>query len=139
MRLIVGTRVVLSVEDNDITFYLLGKAFAEIYPPLQLRRVSDGEEAMAFLERAGPYSDAPRPDLVLLNLDLPKKSGREVLAAMQASDSLRSIPVVVFTSSALDKDRAQCLALGAQDFITKPSSYEGLITAVKSACARAGG
>ncbi len=127
----------LSVEDDDAAFYLLRTAFAESQPAVNLIRVSDGEEALAFLQRRGTFHNAPRPDLVLLNINLPKKSGLEVLAEVAAHESLRSIPIVVFTSSTLQSERARCLALGAQDFLTKPANFDGLIDAVNSVCARA--
>lgn len=130
-------RTVLSVEDDDAAFHLLEIAFHESQPAIHLIRVSDGEEALAFLARRGAFHDAPRPDLVLLNMNLPKKSGLEVLAEVAATESLRSIPIVVFTSSTLQSERARCLALGAQDFLTKPANFDGLIDAVNSACARA--
>lgn len=130
-------RMVLSVEDDDAAFHLLEIAFNESQPAVNLIRASDGEEALAFLQRLGPFRNAPRPDLVLLNINLPKKSGLEVLAEVAANESLRSIPIVVFTSSSLQSERARCMALGAQDFLTKPASFDGLIDAVRSACARA--
>ena len=103
-----------------------------------LYRATDGLEALSFLRRIGPFTNAPRPDLILLNLSLPKMSGVEVLAAIRSDDSLKHIPTVMFSSSALDTDRARCLALGAREFITKPLSFDGLLEAVKAACAHAG-
>lgn len=129
-------RTVLSVENDDAAFHLLKVAFQESQPAVRLVRASDGEGALEFLERRGRFQNAPRPDLVLLNMNLPKKSGLEVLAEVAANESLRSIPVVVFTSSSLYSERARCLALGAQDSITKPSNFEGLINAVNSVCER---
>ena len=134
-----GERVILSVEDDDGAFHLLKVAFQETEPDVHLIRACDGVEALSFLSRADGYQNAPRPDLVLLNINLPKKNGLEVLAEMAASESLRSIPVVVFTSSSLRAEKARCMALGAQEFLTKPSDFDGLLDAVKSACARAGG
>ena len=130
-------RVVLSVEDDDAAFHLLKTAFEEGAPAVELVRVLDGDEALSFLARRSPFKNAPRPSLVLLNINLPKKSGLEVLSEIAANDSLRSIPVVVFTSSSLQAERARCLALGAQDFMTKPASFDGLVEAVRSVCARA--
>jgi CheY-like chemotaxis protein len=77
-----------------------------------------------------------RPDLVLLNVNLPRKDGFEVLSEIQASDTLRSIPVIVFTSSALTKEKRKALALGAHDFITKPGSLAGLIDTLRSVCSQ---
>lgn len=132
-----GERLVLSVEDDDAAFHLLKTAFEEGAPAVDLVRVLDGDEALKFLERRGRFQNAPRPDLVLLNINLPKKSGFEVLTEVAANDSLRSIPVVVFTSSSLQAEKARCMALGAQDFLTKPASFDGLVEAVRSVCARA--
>ena len=132
-----GERLVLSVEDDDAAFHLLKTAFEEGAPAVDLVRVLDGDEALKFLERSGRFQDAPRPDLVLLNINLPKKSGFEVLSEVAADESLRSIPVVVFTSSSLQAEKARCMALGAQDFLTKPASFDGLVEAVRSVCARA--
>lgn len=132
-----GDRLVLSVEDDDAAFHLLKTAFEEGAPAVDLVRVLDGDEALKFLERRGRFQNAPRPDLVLLNINLPKKSGFEVLTEVAANDSLRSIPVVVFTSSSLQAEKARCMALGAQDFLTKPASFDGLLEAVRSVCARA--
>ncbi len=128
--------VVLSIEDDDGTYYLLDTAFREIDPSIRFLRVSDGEEAIAFLNRSGQYRDAARPDLILLNINLPKKTGPEVLSYIRQNESLSSIPAVVFTSSGLTSDKAKCLALGAEDYIVKPSTYAGLLDAIRSACAR---
>lgn len=130
-------RLVLSVEDDDAAFHLLKIAFEEAQPAVRLMRVTDGEQALAFLHQRGRFHDVPRPDLVLLNLSLPRKSGLEVLSEMAPNESLRSIPVMVFTSSADTAEKAQCMALGAREFRTKPKNFDGLVDVVKSACIRA--
>jgi CheY-like chemotaxis protein len=89
---------------------------------------------MAFLKKSGNYRDMPRPDLVLLDLNLPRRTGLEVLSEMKDSEDLRSLQVVVFTSSSLPVDKRRSLALGAQEYITKPASFDGFVAAVKSAC-----
>jgi CheY-like chemotaxis protein len=129
-----GERVLLYVEDEDSAVYLLETALKEAKIRVDLYRVSDGEEALAFLNQSGAYRDSPRPDLVLLDLNLPRKSGLEVLSEMQGSEGLRPLPVIVFTSSIRAADRTKSLALGAQEYITKPSSFEGFIEAIKTAC-----
>jgi CheY-like chemotaxis protein len=129
------TRTVLSIEDDDAAQYLLQMAFREIGDGYQMFRVSNGEEGLAYLRRSGPYTDSLRPDLVLLDLSMPLVSGTEVLARMQEDSFLKTIPVVVFTSSRIDRDRARCLALGARDFLSKPSDFDGVVQAVKTACA----
>lgn len=131
-----GERVLLYVEDEDAAVFLLETALKEAGIPVQLYRVSDGEQALAFLRCAGAYEKAPKPDLVLLDLNLPRKNGLEVLSEMQKDESLRGQSVIVFTSSALVADRRKSLALGAQEYITKPSSFDGFVEAVKTACSR---
>ena len=84
---------------------------------VQLYRVSDGEQALAFLRCSGAYEKAPKPDLILLDLNLPRKSGLEVLSEMQHDARLRDIIVIVFTSSALSADKRRSLALGAQEYL----------------------
>lgn len=127
--------MMLYVEDEDAAVFLLETALKEMKIDVELRRVSNGEDALAFLNQSGPYRDAPRPDLVLLDLNLPRKGGLEVLAEMQSEESLRALAVIVFTSSSLATDRKKSLALGAQEYITKPSSFDGFLTAVRAVCA----
>jgi CheY-like chemotaxis protein len=126
-------KLVLSVEDDDAAYFLISSAFQDLGRPFELKRVEDGDAALEFLNRKGRYRDAPRPSLVLLDMNLPKLTGPEVLARMQASDELREIPVVVFSSSKLEAERAKCLALGAKDFITKPGSYDAFKRAIDHA------
>jgi CheY-like chemotaxis protein len=125
----------LYVEDEDAAVFLLETALKEMKIDVELRRVSNGEDALAFLNQSGPYRDAPRPDLVLLDLNLPRKGGLEVLAELQSKETLRDLAVIVFSSSSLATDRKKSLALGAQEYITKPSSFDGFLTAVKTVCA----
>ena len=127
-------RVLLYVEDEDAAVFLLETALKEAALDVALFRVADGEEALAFLNKAGAYEQMPRPDLVLLDLNLPRKNGLEVLSEMKASTELSSLAVVVFTSSSLAIDKRKSLALGAQDYITKPASFDEFVAAVKNAC-----
>ncbi|HMF76907.1 MAG TPA: response regulator [Bryobacteraceae bacterium] len=127
-------RVLLHVEDEDITAFLLETVLSESKVPVRLWRVGDGEEAIAFLKQTGKHRGAPRPDLVLLDLNLPRRTGLEILAEIRKSDGLRSLPVVVFTSSAHLADRRNSLALGASEFITKPRSLPGMLEAIHKAC-----
>ena len=124
--------VVLAVEDDDAAYHLLAIALREVSPPLVLCRTADGQQAVRFLHQLHPFEEAPRPNLILLNRNLPKMSGIEVLAVINASASLRSIPVVVLTSSALDDDRVRCLALGARNFVTKPVDFDDLLLTLRS-------
>jgi two-component system response regulator len=129
-------RVLLSVEDSDAEFYIIKIAMKELEIPVQLCRVADGEQALWFLQKTHGYEIAPRPDLILLNVNLPKKDGFEILADIRANESLRSIPVIVFTSSALATERKKALTLGARDYISKPGTLDGLIDALRSLCDR---
>jgi two-component system, chemotaxis family, response regulator Rcp1 len=130
-----GVPVMLYVEDEDAAVFLLETALKEMKIDVELYRVSNGEDALAFLNRSGAYRAAPRPELVLLDLNLPRKGGLEVLSEIQGNDALRGLSVVVFTSSSLATDRKKSLALGAQEYITKPSSFDGFLTAIKAVCA----
>jgi CheY-like chemotaxis protein len=96
-----------------------------------LHWVQDGVEALAFLHRQGKYSDAPRPDLILLDLNLPKKDGREVLAQIKADPNLKLIPVVILTTSAAERDILRTYELNANCYVTKPIDLEQFISVVK--------
>jgi two-component system, chemotaxis family, response regulator Rcp1 len=128
--------VLLSVEDSDAEYYIIKMALRETGIPVDLHRVKDGEQALSFLQKVDGYEIAPRPDLILLNVNLPRKDGFEVLTDIQASDTLRAIPVVVFTSSSLTKEKKKALALGAQDYISKPGTLAGLIDTLRSVCSQ---
>ena len=127
-------RVLLYVEDDDAAFLTMELALREFQAPIELHRAADGEQALAFVCKEAPYEGAPRPDLILLDLNLPKKSGIEVLAELKGDESLRSIPVVMFSSSLREIDRDRSLELGAEQYLTKPSSFERFVEAVKRAC-----
>src|SRR3954451_22662993 len=99
-------RVVLSVEDDTAAYFLILSAFRDLGSGLELQRVENGEEALEFLKRRVKFINALKPRLVWLNMNLPRIGGPEVLAAMREDESLRDIPVVVFSSSPLDADRA---------------------------------
>ncbi|HEX6908931.1 MAG TPA: response regulator [Longimicrobium sp.] len=123
---------VLLVEDNPGDVRLTREALKEGKVCNNLSVVPDGVEAMAFLRRQGPYADAPRPDVILLDLNLPKKDGREVLEEVKSDAELRSIPVVVLTTSEAERDIARAYALHANCYITKPVDLDQFITVVKS-------
>jgi two-component system, chemotaxis family, response regulator Rcp1 len=132
----VAHRVLLSIEDSDADYYLIKLAVRESGLPVQVCRVSDGEKALHFLHRSNGYEVAPRPDLVLLDLNLPRRNGLQVLSDMRTIESFGSIPVVVFSSSRLSTDRTQAIAAGANHYITKPTSFDALIEVVGSVCSR---
>lgn len=118
----VGNRAIeiLLVEDNPGDVRLTQEAFKEAKVLNNLSVVTDGVEALAFLRREGSYAGAPRPDLVLLDLNMPKLSGREVLAEIKSDERLKSIPVVVLTTSDADRDIEESYRLQANCYITKP-------------------
>ena len=123
---------VLLVEDNPGDVRLTREALRDGKVHNNLSVVPDGVEALAFLRREGKYADAPRPDVILLDLNLPKKDGREVLQDIKADPALQRIPVVVLTSSEAERDIAQAYALHANCYITKPVDLDQFITVVKS-------
>ncbi len=92
-----------------------------------LRTVNDGEELMAFLRREGKYADAPRPGLILLDLNMPRKDGREALSEIKRDPALRSIPIVVLTTSSQEEDILRSYDLGANSYITKPVTFDALV------------
>jgi len=123
---------ILLVEDNPGGVRLTAEAFKENKLRNELHVVGDGVEAMAFLRREGKYASAPRPDLILLDLKLPKKDGREVLAEIKEDKNLRRIPVVILTSSKAEEDIIRTYDLHANCYVTKPVGLEEFIAVVKS-------
>jgi two-component system, chemotaxis family, response regulator Rcp1 len=123
---------VLLVEDSPGDVRLTREAFKDAKVHIRLHVAPDGAAAMAFLQRAEGYSDVPRPDLVLLDLNLPKKDGREVLMEIKGDSALRSIPVVILTTSASEQDVLRSYMLHANCFITKPVDLAGFLKVVKS-------
>ena len=123
---------VLLVEDSPGDLRLTREAFKDAKVLINLHVASDGTEAMAFLKREGGHTNAPRPDLILLDLNLPKKDGREVLGEIKESPTLKSIPVVILTTSASDADILKSYLLHANCYITKPVDLKGFLNVVKS-------
>jgi chemotaxis family two-component system response regulator Rcp1 len=124
--------VVLLVEDSPGDVRLTREAFKGATVQIKLCVAQDGAEAMNFLLRQGEHANAPRPDVILLDLNLPKKDGREVLKEIKESLTLKSIPVVILTTSASDADILRSYLLHANCYITKPVDLEGFLTVVKS-------
>lgn len=122
---------VLLIEDNPGDVRLTREAMLEGAMGNRLTVVIDGEQALAYLRQEGEFVEAPRPDLILLDLNLPKRDGREVLAEIKAADNLRSIPVVVFTTSRSDEEIAKAYALHANCFITKPADFSEFIRVIQ--------
>ncbi len=123
---------ILLVEDNPGDVRLTKEAMKEGKIRNNLSVAVDGVEAMAFLRREGKYADAPRPDVVLLDLNLPKKDGRAVLKEIKEDPDLRRIPVVILTSSKADEDVLNSYDLHANCYVTKPGDLEQFIEVVKS-------
>ncbi|MGO9232087.1 MAG: response regulator [Bryobacteraceae bacterium] len=123
---------VLLVEDNPGDVRLTMEAMRESKVLVNLSVAPDGEEALAFLRKEGTHQGAPRPDLILLDLNLPKKDGREVLAEIKVDVDLRRIPVVVLTTSRAEEDILRTYNLHANCFITKPVDLDQFLTVVGS-------
>jgi CheY-like chemotaxis protein len=114
---------ILMVEDNPGDVRLTREALKGGKIWNQLHVVEDGVAALDFLHRRAPHEDAPRPDLILLDLNLPKKDGREVLGAIKADESLKLIPVVILTTSQAEEDVIRAYALNANCYVTKPVDF----------------
>jgi CheY-like chemotaxis protein len=122
---------VLLVEDDPGDVLMTKEAFNEHKVPNRLHVVSDGAEALAYLRREAPYADAVRPDLVLLDLNLPRRDGREVLAEIKNDESLHQIPVVVLTTSDAEEDILRSYQLHANAYVTKPVDFDQFITVIR--------
>lgn len=125
---------ILMAEDDADDRLLTKQALADQRLANDLHFVEDGEELLDYLHQRGPYADgasAPRPGLILLDLNMPKKDGREALAEIKADPSLRRIPIVVLTTSKADEDILRSYDLGASSYIMKPVTFEGLANVVK--------
>jgi chemotaxis family two-component system response regulator Rcp1 len=122
---------ILLVEDNSGDVRLTQEAFREGKINVNLHVVRDGEEAMAFLRNEGRFENVPRPDLILLDLNLPRKDGREVLADLKSDDNLKAIPVVILTVSKAEEDILKTYHLNANAYIVKPVDLDQFIRIVR--------
>ena len=125
---------VLLVEDNPADADLTRETLETSKLHLALSVAIDGIEAMRFLRREGEYAGVPRPDLILLDLNLPKKDGRQILSEIKADSEFRRIPIVILTSSDAERDVAQSYALGANCYVTKPvdlKAFQAIVQAVE--------
>jgi two-component system, chemotaxis family, response regulator Rcp1 len=121
---------ILLVEDSPSDVELTIAAMEEAKVANQLSVVSDGVEAMAYLRRQHQYANAPRPDLILLDLNLPRKDGREVLVEIRADENLRVIPIAVLTTSKAESDVLRSYELGANCYITKPVGFDQFLEVI---------
>ncbi len=122
----------LLVEDNPADVAMTKMTLEKIELPHNLHVARDGEQALEFLKRRASYSAAPRPDLTLLDLNLPGKDGREVLAEIKSDEALKDIPVVVLTTSDTDRDIVQSYRLHANSYVTKPMGIDQWLSAFQS-------
>lgn len=126
--------IILIADDDDDDCMLTQEALAESRLANAARIVKDGEELMDYLYNRGQYTDkkfAPRPDLIFLDLNMPKKDGREALREIKADSQLRSIPIIVLTTSKAEEDIHQSYDLGANSFIIKPMTFSSLVEVMK--------
>ena len=123
---------ILLVEDNPGDIRLIKEILKEGRINNNLNITEDGEEAMEFLRKEGEFANSPRPDLILLDLNLPKKDGREVLEEIKEDENLRRIPVVVLTTSKAEKDILKSYDMHANSYITKPVDFDQFIKVIKS-------
>jgi CheY-like chemotaxis protein len=135
MKAIAGTGMpieVLLVEDSPGDVRLTQEAFRDSNRSIHLHVASDGVEAMAFLRKEGVHVNDPRPDIILLDLNLPKMDGREVLAHIKEDDSLKTIPTVILTTSDSEADIVKCYQLQANCYLSKPVQLDAFEALVKS-------
>ncbi|KAA3636781.1 MAG: response regulator [Bacteroidetes bacterium] len=122
---------ILLIEDNSGDIWLTKEAFKQSNKKTNLEVVSDGVEAYKYLKNEPPYDNKPEPDLILLDLNLPKWDGRDVLKKVKLDDNLKHIPIIILTTSNAHKDVINCYKLYANCFITKPVDYESFFSIIK--------
>jgi two-component system response regulator len=123
---------ILLVEDDQADVELTREALKDSKLNINIHVVRDGVDALSFLRKQPPYEKAPRPDLILLDINMPRKNGRETLQEVREDEHLRSIPVVVLTSSNSDDDIIKSYEIGANCYITKPVGFEQFVKVVKT-------
>ena len=123
---------ILLIEDSPADILLTREAFKNNKLVNEIHVAEDGIQALDFLYKRGKYASAPRPDLILLDLNLPRKNGREVLAEIKADDDLRSIPIVVLTTSNDDGDILKAYNLNANCYVVKPMGFDNFMKAIQS-------
>ncbi len=123
---------ILLIEDSPVDIRMTKEAFKDYRVANNLHTVTDGQAGMDYLYQRGEYVTAPRPDLILLDLNLPKKHGREILNEVKADPDLRSIPVVIVTTSDLDEDVMGAYCHNANAYITKPIEFDDFVTMMRT-------
>lgn len=123
---------ILLAEDNDYDVILTREGFKRAKLMVNLHHVENGEECMRFLRREGEYADAPTPDIILLDLNMPVMDGREVLSEIVNDDKLRHLPIVILTTSSEDRDVLNMYKLRCSSYITKPVNFEQFVDVVRS-------
>ena len=126
--------IILMADDDEDDCLMVRDALAEIHLTSEFRTVEDGEVLMNSLYRRGRFKDEPRPDLILLDLNMPRKDGREALEEIKRDPDLRSIPVVILTTSDSETDIMRCYELGGNAYIRKPATYDGLVEMMRAIC-----
>ena len=120
------------MDDNPADLDLTREVLGQSQLPFHVSAVTDGAEAMSFVRRQGRYAEAPEPDLILLDLNLPRKDGREVLSELKTNPGLSWIPVVIFTTSQAAADIARSYELGANCYLRKPGNLADFVAAVQA-------
>ena len=126
-------REILIAEDNPADVRLMQEALRVLRPPASLHFARDGEEAIKFLSRSGPFAGVPKPTLVFLDFHLPKTDPREVLEFMRSDESLRAVPVVVLTTSSSEDLIHEAYSLGANCYLSKPSDLDSFLHTIQAA------
>ena len=127
-----SVKKILLVEGNPKDIQRTRGVFGDINKAVELHVASDGGEAMAYLHQEGIHADAPRPDIILLELNLPKMDGREVLAQIKKDESLKMIPTIILTTSEAEADIVKCYQLQANSYLSKPAQSEAFTSLIKS-------
>jgi len=126
-----GKPEILLIEDNDADALLTREAFDKAGLDVGIHRAANGEEGMAFLRKERQFADSPTPDLVLLDINMPRMGGREVLQAISADESLRHLPVVILTTSSREKDVLDMYRLRCSSYVVKPLDFDGFVSAIR--------
>lgn len=116
---------ILIVDDNEADIWLLKDYLAQTNKIMSIEAIKDGKEALLYLKREGQYADADIPSLILLDLNIPKFNGKEILSELKKTIWLKEIPVIVLTTSSNPQDKEDCLKMGASLYLTKPASLDG--------------